>query len=99
MGNIITPKKLLKNGKETWQTKKDKKATQATKMVRTGKETFNIHHDNGDMFECKIDPTKVKLPPLGGKMFLSGSEIRAKNVMSNADRRKLGLELDPDLPD
>lgn len=99
MGKIITPKKVLKRGKESWLTRKDKLASQPTKMVRTGKETFNMHHDDGSIFECKIDPNKVSLPALGGKLFLSGSEIRAKNVMSNADRRKLGLEPDPDQPD
>ena len=98
MANIHTPKTVLKRGKEAWLSKKDKKATQATKFVRTGKETFNVHHDDGSVFECKIDPNKISLPALGGKLFLSGSEIRAKNVMSNKDRRKLGLEPDPELP-
>ena len=104
MANIQTPKKVLKRGQESWLSKKDKKATQPTKFVRTGKETFNIHHDDGSVFECKIDPTKVQLKEdglraAGGRnKFFMGNEIRPQNVMSNEDRRRLGLESDPDLP-
>ena len=104
MGNIQTPRKVLKRGKESWLSKKDKKSSQATKFERTGKETFNVHHDDGSVFECKIDPTKVQLKEDGLKSaggsskFFLPNEIRARNVMSNEDRRKLGLEPDPELP-
>ena len=37
---------------------KKKKSSQATDWERTGTDTFNVKHDDGSIFECKIDDPK-----------------------------------------
>ena len=100
MGNIITPKQVIKKGGTDWQTKADKKDTQPTKMERTGNNTFNVHHEDGSIFECKRDPNKVQFKSdAWGEKYHISDNIKPRNVMSNADRRRLGLEEDPALDD
>ena len=102
MGTIQTPKTVLRRGQEVWR-KKDKRNSEPTKVERTGETTFNVHHDDGSMFECKIDPKKVRfkkdgLKDAGGSgRFFVPENIKIRNVMSNEDRKKLGLAPDPDL--
>ncbi len=38
--------------------KKDQTQTTAKKMERTGLKTFNVKHDDGSVFECKVDSPK-----------------------------------------
>jgi hypothetical protein len=71
-------------------------------MERTGQNTFKVHHDDGSSFDCTRDPKKLRFKEEtmrdaggGGKFFFSGDKIKPKNVMSNADRVRLGLEPDP----
>lgn len=103
MSRIITPKPTLKRGRESWLTKTDtKRNTQPTKLERTGQNTFNVTHEDGSVFECKMDPSKVRLKKdsikdAGGssRFFIPGT-VKPK-VMSNKDRKRLGVPLDPDL--
>ena len=61
MSRIIPPRTTLKKGKESWLSKADKKRnTQPTKVERTGQNTFNVTHEDGSVFECKMDPRKVR---------------------------------------
>jgi len=80
MGKIHTPRTVLRKGRETWATKKDKKETQPTKLERTSATTFNVTHEDGSIFECKMDPSKVRfkkdsMKDAGGstKVFSMGS--------------------------
>jgi len=104
MSNIITPKTVINKGQEVWASKKLKKGnTQPTKMERTGDKTFNVHHEDGSIFECQINNPNIRFKKDslgdagGGSRFFIGDDIKVGNVMSNADRRRLGLEEDPDL--
>jgi len=50
------------------------KNTQPTKIERTGDKSFNVHHDDGSIFECKAD-SKERLNNIPGckpKMFFVG---------------------------
>ena len=38
--------------------KKDQEQTAPRKMERTGLKTFNVKHDDGSIFECKVDDTR-----------------------------------------
>lgn len=100
MGNIIIPKQVVRKRQEVWQNKSEKKGTQPTKLERTGESTFVVHHDDGSEFEGKIDPSKVNFAEDSRKTasrFHVADTVKARNVMSNADRRKMGLPEDPDL--
>ena len=75
--------------------------SQPTKIRRTGEKTFNVHHDDGSIFECKADTRGIADKVTGGgikKIRISG-DVKAHNVMSNKDRNRLGVESDPELPD
>jgi len=101
MSNIHIPKTVIKKGREVVQPKIDKKGTQPTKLERTGETTFIVHHDDGSKFEGKIDPSKVNFAEDSRKTasrFHVAGTVKARNVMSNVDRRKMGLPEDPDLP-
>jgi len=72
-----------------------------TKLERTGKTTFAVYHDDGSIFECKIDLAKVRFAEDARRTasrFHVAKQVRLRNLMSNADRVRLGLEPDPDLP-
>ncbi len=102
MGNIITPRKVLRKGQESWQNKREKKDTQPTKLERTGDTTFVVHHEDGSQFEGKIDPSKVNFSEDSRKTasrFHIPANVKIGNIMSNADRRKMGLPEDPALAD
>jgi|GEM_PF-4170970 len=81
MGNIITPKTRLNRGREKWINKDHKKKnSQPEKVVRTGKDTFTVKHDDGSSFDCKVDPRKIRfredrMKDAGGvnKVFSMGS--------------------------
>ena len=99
MSKIVAPKTTLKKGQESWLSKTDRKRnSQPAKVERTGQNTFNVHHEDGSVFECKMDPRKVRFKKDAGnssRFFIPGT-IKPK-VMSNKDRRRMGLPEDPDL--
>ena len=77
-----------------------KKAPEPRRIERTGERHFRVEHDNGDVFEGTIDPHKVRFAEDSrntASHFHIPDKVGIKNVMSNKDRRKLGLEIDPDL--
>jgi len=76
-------------------------SSKPTKVERTGETTFVVHHDDGSIFEGKIDPAKVRFAEDSRRTasrFHMAGQVRPRNLMSNADRVRLGLEPDPDLP-
>jgi len=80
--------------------KKTEKGREVSKIERTGDRTVTVHHENGDTFEGVVDKNNRKFAEEGrntASRFHIPGTTRAKNVMSNKDRRKLGLEIDPDL--
>lgn len=106
MSNIIAPRTILNRGQEVWNSKANKKRnSQVTKVERTGQNEIKVHHDDGSIFDCKVDPTKIRLREdsmrdAGGRgRFFLPDNIKVGNLMSNADRRKMGVEQDPALPD
>lgn len=83
------------------RTDRSKHNSQPTKVERTGETTFVVHHDDGSVFEGKIDPNKVRFAEDGRRTasrFHMARRVRPRNLMSNADRVRLGLAPDPDLP-
>lgn len=83
-----------------------KKNPETTKIERTGKNDGVAHMEDGSKFEFKTDPSQFRgwgkagtkrERGLGG--FFIPDEVKAGNMMSNADRRRMGLEQDPELPD
>lgn len=102
MGNIITPKQVIRKRQLAWQNKSEKKGTQPTKLERTSETTFVVHHEDGSQFEGKVDPAKVKFAEDSrntASRFHIPANVKLNNVMSNKDRRKMGLPEDPDLAD
>ncbi len=80
--------------------KKPAKGTEVSKIERVADKKVVIHHENGDTFEGDVDTSKVNFAEDSRKTasrFHIPGKVRIKNVMSNEDRRKLGLEEDPDL--
>ncbi len=72
-----------------------------TKLERTGNTTFTVYHDDGSIFECRIDPSKVRFTEdvrRAASRFHVPEKIALRSIMSNADRVRLGLAPDPDLP-
>lgn len=79
---------------------KPEKGREISKVERTGDKTVVIHHENGDTFEGVVDTNKINFAEDSRKTasrFHIPDKVGIKNVMSNKDRRKLGLEEDPDL--
>ena len=84
---------------------KPAKGHAVSKVERIADAKVVIHHENGDTFEGNVDKSKIRFrsDSWGNKYFL-GSGIGREgstvgNVMSNEDRRKMGIEEDPGLPD
>lgn len=80
--------------------KKIEKGRKISKIERTGDRAVTVHHENGDTFEGVVDKNNRKFAEQGrnaASRFHFPDKVRVKNVMSNKDRRKLGLEEDPDL--
>lgn len=81
--------------------KKTEKGRKISKIERTGDRTVSIHHENGDTFEGVVDKNNRKFAEEGrnaaSRFHIPHGKVRITNVMSNKDRRKLGLEEDPDL--
>ena len=80
---------------------KPEKGHEVSKVERTGDKTVTIHHENGDTFEGVIDTNKINFAEdsrrTASRFHIPQGKVGIKNVMSNKDRRKLGLEEDPDL--
>ena len=51
--------------------KKNKKDSNAEKIERTGERTFNVHHDDGSVFECQAN-TPQAINALKNKKELGG---------------------------
>lgn len=83
--------------------KKSDKGHEVSKVERVADDKVVIHHENGDTFEGDVDKRKIQFreDSWGSKYFFGAGVGRSKigNVMSNADRRKMGIEEDPSLPD
>jgi hypothetical protein len=101
MINIKPIKTRISNGKEVTVNKSfSKKNSQPEKVTRTGQNTFTVAHNDGSSFDCQIDPKKVKFAEDGRRTasrFHIPDKVAIHNVMSNKDRQRLGLEVDPDL--
>ncbi len=100
MAAFIKPKEVVRKKRIEWQNKSEKKGTQPTKLERTGDHTFVVHHEDGSQFEGKIDPAKVNFAEDSRKTasrFHVADNVKVKNIMSNEDRRRMGLDEDPDL--
>ena len=78
-----------------------------TKVERTGQNSFVTRMEDGSSFHGKTDPKKFNskgwgklgtMKERGGATFISDT-IKAGNMMTNAYRRRMGIEQDPDLPD
>ncbi len=79
---------------------KPAKGTEVSKIERIADKKVLIHHENGDTFEGDVDTKKINFAEDSRKTasrFHIPDKVGIKNVMSNADRRKLGIEEDPDL--
>lgn len=83
--------------------KKPATGTEVSKVQRIADDKVIIHHENGDTFEGDVDKSKIRFraDSWGNKYFFGAGIGRRKagNVMSNAGRRKMGIEEDPALPD
>lgn len=80
--------------------KKPTKGTAVSKVERIGDKKVLIRHENGDTFEGDVDTSKVRFSEDSRKTasrFHIPDKVGLKNVMSNKDRRKMGLEEDSDL--
>lgn len=80
---------------------KPAKGTEVSKIERIADKKVLIHHENGDTFEGDVDTSKVRFSEdsrkTASRFHIPNGKVGIKNVMSNKDRRKLGLEEDPDL--
>lgn len=82
-----------------------KKQPEVTHLERTGDRTFNAHLEDGSHAELTHDPSKVRLKGEGfhdigdRSKYHFAEHLRVGNLMSNADRRRIGSPQDDALPD
>jgi len=85
------------------KTRRLKNESQPMRLERTGEKRFRVEHDDGSVFEGTIDPHKVRFAEdsrkTASRFHIPGGKVALRNVMSNADRRKMGVSQDPSLPD
>ncbi len=77
------------------------KGTEVSKIERVAEKKVIIHHENGDTFEGDVDTSKINFAEdsrkTASRFHIPRGKVGLRNVMSNKDRRNLGLEEDPDL--
>lgn len=84
-----------------------KKDPPATKIERTGQNSFTTHMEDGQKFHSTTDPKTFNKESWGslrtrkesGNPIYIPENVAIHNVMSNEDRRRLGVDQDPALPD
>lgn len=84
--------------------KKPEKGHAVSKVQRIADDKVIIHHENGNTFEGDVDRSKIRFreDSWGNKYFFGGlgrKGGKVGNVMSNEDRRRMGVDEDPSLPD